>query len=236
MQKKTLYGILEVSEDASAAAIRASYDRLSVRHDPDSPENAGNSEARLQYNLIRDAFLTLANEAKRKAYDQTLARTRHAERSITYEDKPVQQSSLMKSLLVIGIAVAVGGYLYYDRQQTAQELERVAAEKKKIEEEVKKRQAEDDQRAAQIAANDAAEQKRLRRNLELEQARRDADQSRQSVYSEVRARHEAEMQRRREEMERQREAYEATRRVEREKAYARQLEYENSHNRPLAFR
>jgi DnaJ-class molecular chaperone len=88
MQKRTLYEILEVSEDASPAAIRSSYDRLSVKFDPDSTENARNPDARVQYNLIRDAFLTLANEAKRKAYDQSLARSREAEIGLIYDDGP----------------------------------------------------------------------------------------------------------------------------------------------------
>jgi curved DNA-binding protein CbpA len=66
---KSLYDILEVSASASAEAIRASYDRLSDKLDPDAPQNSGKADSRIHYEAVKEAFLTLGDPARRARYD-----------------------------------------------------------------------------------------------------------------------------------------------------------------------
>ncbi len=62
------YRILEVSSDATFDEIRASYKRLILNHHPDK---AGNTpENNEKFARIREAYETLSDPRKRKAYDE----------------------------------------------------------------------------------------------------------------------------------------------------------------------
>lgn len=73
MADRTLYDLLELSSKASPEAIRAAYERLALKFDPDRPENAANAGTRLQYDAIKEAFFILGNPEKRRKYDARIA-------------------------------------------------------------------------------------------------------------------------------------------------------------------
>jgi len=66
---RSLYDILDVSNNASPESIRAAYERLSAKF----AESSGIPDAKLQGTAVTEAFLTLGNPDKRSEYDKTLA-------------------------------------------------------------------------------------------------------------------------------------------------------------------
>ena len=69
---RSLYDVLELSQQASADAVRAAYERLSSKYDPDSPANQNNADARVQHIAVKEAFFRLGSPEKRKQYDLSL--------------------------------------------------------------------------------------------------------------------------------------------------------------------
>ena len=63
----TAYDLLGLDREATDAQIRRAYRRLARRWHPDL--NPGNAEAARQYAAITDAFETLVDPARRRAYD-----------------------------------------------------------------------------------------------------------------------------------------------------------------------
>ena len=77
---KTLYEILEVSENASAEVIEKAYKVLAKRYHPDlqAPEDKAKAEKKMKE--INEAYEILGDEAKRKEYDNKLSLERQAEK------------------------------------------------------------------------------------------------------------------------------------------------------------
>lgn len=73
---KTLYEILEVSENASNEVIEKAYKVLVKKYHPDlqSPENKKEAETKIKE--INEAYEILSNEQKKKEYDESLERKR----------------------------------------------------------------------------------------------------------------------------------------------------------------
>jgi len=70
--QQTYYDILEVSQNATQAAIRKSYYKKSLKYHPDkNPDNA--EEAKERFILIGEAYNILSDEEKRLNYDRELA-------------------------------------------------------------------------------------------------------------------------------------------------------------------
>ena len=79
MKEKTLYEILEVSENASPEIIEKAYKTLAKKYHPDLQEEANKSRAEAMMKKINEAYDVLGNEEKRKAYNAELKAKREQE-------------------------------------------------------------------------------------------------------------------------------------------------------------
>lgn len=75
----THYDVLAVPRDADAAALKAAYKRLALRHHPDKHRQgaASQMQAQRQFELINAAYSCLSDPALRRQYDITLASQPH---------------------------------------------------------------------------------------------------------------------------------------------------------------
>ena len=64
------YQVLGVARDATQKEIRKAYLKLAKQHHPD--HNAGASASEEKFKEIHEAYQTLSDEGKRKAYDEKL--------------------------------------------------------------------------------------------------------------------------------------------------------------------
>lgn len=62
------YAVLGVAEDASAKEVKKAYRKLAQQYHPD--RNAGDAEAEDRFKEVQEAYDTLGDETKRKAYDR----------------------------------------------------------------------------------------------------------------------------------------------------------------------
>ena len=69
---KTLYEILEVSENASKEVIEKAYRVLAKKYHPDLQPEEQKQKAEETIKKINEAYAILSNEEKRKEYDETL--------------------------------------------------------------------------------------------------------------------------------------------------------------------
>ncbi len=76
---KTLYEILEVSENASKEIIEKAYKVLAKKYHPDLQEEQNKEQAERQMKQINEAYSVLSDETKRKEYDSKLAQKRRQE-------------------------------------------------------------------------------------------------------------------------------------------------------------
>jgi curved DNA-binding protein CbpA len=197
---KSLYDILEVSSSASHEAIRASYERLVTKLDPDAPHNAGKPEARVQYEAVREAFLTLADPARRARYDASQTR------APVYEEIEASFWTMPKvALLVLALLVGGGWYVQHHQAQARLAAEQAIAE-------AKAKEAEAQARAEAEAAAAAGVQ-----------AQRERDLERQRAYQESRTR--SDFERTRRELDRERMQREHSERVAQERQ-VREQQYE----------
>lgn len=177
MVARTLYELLEVSSNASPDAIRAAYERLLPKLDPDRPENVSKPDARIQYEVVKDAFLTLGNPAKRAQYDKTLAaRSQPA----LHHVEVIEPFWTLPRLIVVALIVVVGGGYYYSHKQTEAKLatERaIAVAKAKEAEEKAKAEAEQARLDAQLAREQRAMDERQRREHDAALRRYQAEQN-----------------------------------------------------------
>lgn len=78
---KTLYEILEVSENASKEVIEKAYRVLAKKYHPDLQPEEQKQKAEETIKKINEAYAILSNEEKRKAYDETLEQKRLQEQN-----------------------------------------------------------------------------------------------------------------------------------------------------------
>ena len=126
----TLYDVLELSPKASPDSIRAAYERLSEKYDPESPKNQGKPEIRLQHTSIKDAFFRLGDPAKRAQYDLTLLNKKAAAYVEVLPPFWTLGKVLILSLVVI---TCVGLYVRDQRQQKVIAAQKAIAEEKRKE-------------------------------------------------------------------------------------------------------
>jgi curved DNA-binding protein CbpA len=179
MAERSFYDILEVSNSASQDAIEAAYKRLAEKFDPASPVNAGNAAARLQYDALRQAYMTLGSADNRAQYDRKLAL-----RNIV----PVRAAEVLEpfwtlpKLIVLGVIVlGIGGFYFkHQKDQARLEAEKVIAVAKAKEAEENARAETEAQRVAMQMERDReraermdAMRQRRERDADLRQVQRD---------------------------------------------------------------
>ena len=76
---KTLYEILEVSENASKEIIEKAYKVLAKKYHPDLQAEGDKQEAEKKMKQINEAYEVLSDEEKRKEYDLKLTQERSKE-------------------------------------------------------------------------------------------------------------------------------------------------------------
>jgi len=182
MAERSYYDILEVSNTASAEIIQAAYERLVTRFDPTQPANAGNAAARVQYDAIRQAFVTLGNADKRAQYDRKLALrnsapARPADVAETFWTLP---KMMVAGVIVLGIA---GFYFKHQKEQARLEAEKVIAL-------AKAKEAQEKARAEAEAERLAMQRERERERSErmtADRQRRERDSDLRQVQRNIRA-------------------------------------------------
>lgn len=222
----TLYEILEVSETASPESIRASYERLQEEY---AGRAVGDDDATNRLVALREAYSTLADPARRRAYDQRLAVRAEFAAMPEEPSRPVFRTLFM--VLVAGSCTF--GVIKYQsaREQAAREQEKAVAALRMAELEA---QRERDERAAaeradaQRRADEASERAALERDRAYSrQVSRDLQNAEASARLQAQR---AEQQRLADERQRRQEA---ERQLAQDKAALRRIEAENA--RSLRF-
>lgn len=215
--EKTLYSVLQLSEDATAVSIQSAYERARALYETKAME--GDQQASALLKASREAFLTLSDKAKRASYDFRLR-----QRRVT----PVnaEKSTGNWIVIVVLIAGAIFSYKYYTDYAEKERMEAAAqAERLRLKEEGAT------EREAELAAEKAAyeEQKRLEKERAwFEKSRREGDEIiRNNQRAEQQAALEKQRQERALESQRAREDAEARRRLEADKRKLRELQHQN---------
>lgn len=214
----TLYDLLEVSQAASTEAIAAGYKRL---HDQYAELAATGDESATNRMIgLRESFNTLADPARRKRYDASLAAKLAEEQT-----EPAPARPFIK-LIIIACIIGFFG-ITYKKYQTSQEMarletERITAAAKIAETEARSAAEERAERLRQEAIERATRERdiaygnQISRNIERAEA-----ESRRATQREEQAKAYAERQK----------EYDAERQLAREKAYLRKIEAENNRSR-----
>lgn len=79
VKERTLYEILEVSENASAEVIEKAYKVLAKKYHPDLQTQEEKQNAEMKMKQINEAYEVLGNEEKRRAYDRKLEQERNSQ-------------------------------------------------------------------------------------------------------------------------------------------------------------
>lgn len=77
VKERTLYEILEVSENASAEVIEKAYKVLAKKYHPDLQTQEEKQNAEMKMKQINEAYEVLGNEEKRREYDKKLEQERN---------------------------------------------------------------------------------------------------------------------------------------------------------------
>lgn len=93
MKDKTLYEVLEVSENASPEIIEKAYKVLAKKYHPDLQNLEDKQNAETKMKQINEAYEILGNEEKRKEYDRQLQQEREEERQEQEERLRDQEQS-----------------------------------------------------------------------------------------------------------------------------------------------
>lgn len=93
---KTLYEILEVSENASKEIVEKAYKVLAKKYHPDLQAEGEKLEAEKKMKQINEAYEILSDETKRKEYDLKLTEERRQEEAkkqsqTSYSQNPYEQ-------------------------------------------------------------------------------------------------------------------------------------------------
>lgn len=183
MAERTFYDILEVSNTASSETIQAAYERLAAKFNPEQQANAGNAAARMQFDAVKQAFLTLGNTDARAQYDRKLALRSITPARAAAIDVPESFWTLPKLALIGVVVLALGGFYFkHQRDQARIEAEKAVAV-------AKAREAEEKARAEAEAERIAAQRERDReRNerMDAERQRRESEAAIRQVQREAR--------------------------------------------------
>ena len=179
MAERSFYDILEVSSDASQETIQAAYERLAAKFDPANEANAGNAAARMRYDAIRQAYMTVGNADNRAAYERKLALRNMVPAAQITVQEPFWT---LPKLIVIGVIVlGIGGFYFkHQKDQARLEAEKVIAVAKAREAEEKARAEAEVERIALQRDRDRERSERMEaarlqreRDADLRQVQRD---------------------------------------------------------------
>ncbi len=132
MKEKTLYEILEVSENASGEIIEKAYKTLAKKYHPDLQEEANKKQAEAMMKKINEAYEILGNEEKRNRYDAELEEKRNQEE---LQRQNNQAYNNMYNKVQYQNNNATNNNINYDYEK-----ERLKYERKLQEEEIRQRQ------------------------------------------------------------------------------------------------
>ncbi len=221
----TLYDLLEVSTSASQESITVSYQRLHAHYAALQSSSDG-EDATNRLIALREAYTTLSNTERRKAYDEKLAARAAAE--VVQEAQPRSYISALLLAAVIGTSGL--GYANYqsNREQAALEKERAAVRLAEIE----AQRAREQEQSERMAARQADYQRQQAESRERYERERDLAYGRQVSRDIQRGEAMAQQEKQREEQRKlrdeQQRQYEAERRLAQDKATVRRMEAENN--------
>lgn len=225
----TLYDLLEVSTSASPESVAASYQRLHAHYVAQQSSSDG-EDATNRLIALREAYTTLSNAERRKAYDEKLAARAAVE--VVQVEQP--HSALKLVLLAAVIGVSGLGYANYQskRDQAALEKERVTAAAAVRLAEIEAQRAREQEERDRVAARQADYQRQQAEARERYERERDLAYGRQISRDIQRGEAMAQQEKQREEQrklrEEQQRQYEAERRLAQDKATVRRMEAENN--------
>lgn len=221
----TLYDLLEVSTSASQESITVSYQRLHAHYAALQSGSAG-EDATNHLIALREAYTTLSNTERRKAYDEKLAARAAAE--VVHAAPPRSYASLLLLAAVIGICAF--GYMKYQAEQASLEREKAAAAVRLAE--IEAQQAREQEERERMAARQADYQRQQAESRERYERERDLAYGRQISRDIQRGEAMAVQEKQREEQRKlrdeQQRQYEAERRLAQDKATVRRMEAENN--------
>lgn len=90
---KTLYEILEVSENASKEVIEKAYKVLAKKYHPDVQQDENKLKAEQKMKEINEAYAILSDDTKRNSYNEELERKRAEEVAKQMNNYQAQQSN-----------------------------------------------------------------------------------------------------------------------------------------------
>ncbi len=230
--KKNLYDLLEVSPHASQESISISYHRLAQIMDPDLKENHSKPDAYVSFNLLKEAYVTLSNPERRRAYDLKLQEQTRSEQ-ILYVEPFWDRSKILAATLLL----VASGFVYFKytaAQEQAQAIrDQAVAEQKRAEALAQAKISEEKIEAARLAKEERDQQRQYQM---LEEGRRRSEQvSQELAYAEREAQREAKRESEAQERKRLVEARDAENRARRDQAERerklRELDYRLSHRR-----
>lgn len=216
--RKTLYEILQISQNASPEVMQAAYEKV-LRRIEDERTAFSHDDTENRLKATREAYRVLSDPQRRAVYNQTLIPD-DAEDS---EEAPASEKSPVKAW-VIAVSILLGGLGYYNihlsnqraamaaeatRAQAEAEKERLALEQErlklerteKVVEVIQARQQEQDQIRSKY------EMDRIQREIRADEANAAQQAARQKLLDEQAAEAKA-----------RREQYEAQARIARERA------------------
>lgn len=143
--KKTLYDILEVSQSASADAIRAAYERLSAQLR--RAITADEPDAVVRLTAVKQAFDVLSNPDRRKRYDASLVARVEPVTAATgpirpaarlYDEFGQRERSPLQwliggAILLAVVASAYAAYQTHKSKEAALVKERIELERQRLE-------------------------------------------------------------------------------------------------------
>ena len=100
--KKSLYEVLGVNQNASQEEIKKAYRALAIKHHPD--KNPGDKKAEEKFKLIAEAHTTLSSPNKRSLYDLESARDTHKKRYRQEESNSSEKKPTHKEIDFLAIA------------------------------------------------------------------------------------------------------------------------------------